>query len=559
MHKIQTCYNNKNLQPELLVPAGSLSRLKTAILYGADAVYAGTPDLSLRTKSSFNLEELIEGVKFAHNAGKKLYLTLNLFAHNKDIEKLPTFLNTIKQVKPDGVIVADPGVLNYVKKHAPQLPIHISTQANICSYLTVNYWQEQGAELCVLAREVSFKELSEIREKCPDIKLEAFIHGAMCMTYSGRCLLSNFMSERGANQGNCAHSCRWKYKVHAKINDNSELQLIDSQDKDLNLYVQEEYRPDEYYEILEDERGSYIFNSKDLCLMPVLDEYLKLGIDSLKIEGRNKSEYYAAIVTRAYRNAIDEYYENPEKWRAEKWLSELYTLQNRGYTMGFHHGTLKDVSHNYDRSWSLAGWHNAGVVREWENNDLILETRNTIASGDVLEFLSPYLKEPIRIRLYSFEDARTGKITQKVSAGQKFAIRIKPELFDNYDIKELKKLLPTWSVARKNILLKEDKQTELEHDLRSLDYEREKLNQEEWTNYKQGSELKKRTSIKGEEFKGRPPRIGKEGCCGRGCNGCIPFATEDKYKKAREKLKSSTLEYRRLTKEEASLLIEKSN
>ena len=202
---------------ELLMPGGSLDRMKTAILYGADAVYCGTPDMSLRTKSSFSLEELLEGIKYAHSHGKKVYLTLNLFSHNKDIQKLSQYIEAVDKLKPDGLIVADPGIFNYVKKHAPDLELHISTQANICSSLSVNFWKEQGASLVVLAREVSFDELNQIREDCPDIKLETFIHGSMCMTYSGRCLLSNFMSERGANQGSCAHSCRWSYKLKIKL------------------------------------------------------------------------------------------------------------------------------------------------------------------------------------------------------------------------------------------------------------------------------------------------------------------------------------------------------
>ncbi len=198
------------------MPAGNLRKLKIAVLYGADAVYLGTPDMSLRTKSEFSLEDVIEGVEFCHKHGKRAYLTLNLFFHNKDILKLDEYIETVRRVNPDGLIIADPGVFQYVKDHAPELPLHISTQSNVASWLSVKFWQKQGAELCVLAREVSFSELEEIRKKCPDIKLEAFVHGAMCMTYSGRCLLSNFMAERGANQGNCANSCRWNYKLHLR-------------------------------------------------------------------------------------------------------------------------------------------------------------------------------------------------------------------------------------------------------------------------------------------------------------------------------------------------------
>ncbi|HHK75263.1 MAG TPA: peptidase U32, partial [Rhizobiales bacterium] len=293
---------------ELLMPAGNLRKLKMAVLYGADAVYLGTPDMSLRTRSEFTLEEVMEGVRFCHEHGRRAYLTLNLFSHNKDIAKLDEYIRTVQKVRPDGLIVADPGIFQYVRDHAPELSLHISTQSNICSWLSVRFWRDQGADLCVLAREVSFAELREIREKCPDIKLEAFVHGAMCMTYSGRCLLSNFMAERGANQGNCANSCRWNYKLHLALKDGTVEELnITDENRDLFEFLLEEgCRPGELMPIEEDARGSYILNSKDLCLMPRLDEYLAIGIDSLKVEGRGKSEYYAAIVARAYRMAIDD-------------------------------------------------------------------------------------------------------------------------------------------------------------------------------------------------------------------------------------------------------------
>ncbi len=251
--------------PELLMPVGSLEKLKVAILYGADAVYMGTPDLSLRTRSNLTLEEVLEGVAFARARGKRAYLTLNLFAHNRDIAKLPEFVETIRKVGPDGVIVADPGVFHFVKTAAPELKLHISTQANVCSWATVQFWQAQGADFVVLAREVSFEELTEIREKCPDIKLEAFIHGAMCMTYSGRCLLSNYMAERGANQGNCANSCRWNYKLKVRLKDGTlkELELTEETRELFEFFVEEENRPGEDMLIEEDGRGSYILNAKD--------------------------------------------------------------------------------------------------------------------------------------------------------------------------------------------------------------------------------------------------------------------------------------------------------
>jgi putative protease len=341
---------------ELLAPAGSPEKLKAAIDYGADAVYLGTPDLSLRSRSEFTLEEVAEGIVYAHARGRKVYLTLNLFSHNDDIERLPQALETLKEVQPDGVIVADPGIFQLVQEQAPELPLHISTQANVCSWLSVKFWERQGAALCVLAREVSFKELREIREHCPDIALEAFVHGSMCMTYSGRCLLSNFMAERGANQGNCANSCRWTYKVHFQLKDGTLKELeINQENEDLfDFFLEEECRPGELLPIVEDRRGSYIMNSKDLCLMPKLDELLSIGIDSLKIEGRNKSLYYVAITTRAYRMAIDAWYRDPESWNPAPYMNELNALPNRGYTLAFHEGRLTDLGHNYHSDASLS-------------------------------------------------------------------------------------------------------------------------------------------------------------------------------------------------------------
>ncbi len=521
---------------ELLLPAGNLERLKTAILYGADAVYAGTPDMSLRTASEFTLEQLVEGVEFAHSRGKRIYLTLNLFTHNKDIEKLPEFLETIRKVKPDGLIVADPGVFQYLKDNAPELERHISTQANVVSWLTVDYWQKQGADLCVLAREASFAELSEIREKCPDIKLEAFVHGAMCMTYSGRCLLSNFMAERGANQGNCAHSCRWKYKLKVVNKDGSEgVVEIDEENKgDFEYFLEEEFRPGVFYEIMEDNHGSYIMNSKDLCLMPHLDDYLRIGVDSLKVEGRSKSEYYAAITTRAYRQAIDAWYDSPDDWSPDKYLKELYTLQSRGYTLGFHEGRLTDLAHNYDRSDSIGGWQFAGVVREWQGDDLILEIRNMLKAGDVIEFLPPGEIDCVRLRLYEFEDSQSGKKLEKVSAGQGQAIRISSEAFHNEDKLRLKELFPPLSLARKETPLSEERRLQLEMDIRAQDVERGLLSKEDFEAWKEGEDAAALQSVKGRAHTGKAPKLGLDGCCGLGCNGCLMFWEDPKYEKARE-------------------------
>jgi len=515
---------------ELLMPAGSLSKLKTAVLYGADAVYAGTPDLSLRTKSAFTLEELMEGVRFARAHGKRIYLTLNLFTHNRDIDKLGMFVETVRKVGADGVIVSDPGVFYYIKQHAPELELHISTQANVTSWLTVQSWQAQGADLCVMAREVSFEELSEIREKCPDIKLEAFVHGAMCMTYSGRCLLSNYLAERGANQGNCAHSCRWNYKVLARRKDGKEVEINPDNRDDFDFYLEEEFRPGDLMKIEEDERGSYILNAKDLCLMPKLDDYLKIGIDSLKVEGRNKSEYYVAVTTRAYRLAIDAWYRDPENWTPEPYLRELYSLQNRGFSLGFHEGRLTNLAHNYDFTETVGGWLYSGAIVGWDGDDIIFSPRNALRSGDVIEFLPPAQVEAIRLRLYEFENAETGEITDKVAPGQGRTIRLSSSLFHNENVGQLKHILPASTVSRTEANLSEDRQSLHQQNLLSLDVERGLRDQDA-----------KRPTLKGKANVGKAPKLGLEGCCGLGCNGCLMFWNDDKYALAREQLKNKKI------------------
>ena len=442
---------------ELLLPAGSLVKLKTAILYGADAVYAGTPDMCLRAQSKFSMEELQEGIDFVHSKGKKIYLTLNLFMHNRDVEKLPTFVDTLRLLKPDGVLIADPGVFQYVKENAPELNLFVSTQANICSWQAVKFWQSQGAKLCVLGREVTFEEIKEIRKKCPDILLETFMHGAMCMSYSGRCLISNYLADRSANQGKCAHCCRWHYKLHIRLKDGTIREiLIDEHNKDsFEFLLEEEFRPGEYFEVVEDEHGGYFLNSKDMCLMPRLPDLLSANIDSLKVEGRNKTEYYAGTVARVYRKAIDDWYKSPSNWDYNNYMKELNTLQNRGYCLGFHDGKLTNLSQNYEYTRTLGDWLFAGSIIEWQGNDAILEIRNYINSNEEIEFLSPSGLQNISLKLSEFEDATTGETSPKVSAGQGKAIRIKPSSWP-LPIEEIKKLLPQYVIARKFTPLKDE-------------------------------------------------------------------------------------------------------
>ena len=522
---------------ELLMPAGNLRKLKMAVLYGADAVYLGTPDMSLRTKSEFSLEEVIEGVEFCHAHGRRAYLTLNLFSHNKDIPKLDEYIDTVRKVQPDGLIIADPGVFQYVKDRAPELPLHISTQANICSWLSVDFWKSQGAELVVLAREVSYPELVEIREKCPDIKLEAFVHGAMCMTYSGRCLLSNFMAERGANQGNCANSCRWNYGLKLRLKDGTREEItITEENADLFEFLLEEgCRPGELMPIEEDDRGSYILNSRDLCIMPKLDEYLKIGVDSLKVEGRGKSEYYAAIVARAYRMAIDDYYEDPENWDPKPYMRELEAVGNRGYTLAFHEGRLTNYAHDYEHTASLAQWEYAGVVTEVTEDAFLVEVKNKLEAGEVLEFVSPIARETVLLRMYNFERAADGKRLEVVHGSTKTVIRIPFELFDHEDLDELKARFPAYSVMRKEKALTDEQWNRVRFD--KLVQGLEVSGKENPKAYaKRRDALAESVGEDASERRFKTNRVGTEGCCGKGCNGCLIFWQDDQYKLAREVL-----------------------
>lgn len=421
--------NSLSKKAELLMPAGSLVNLKTAFLYGADAVYAGLPDLCLRSRSEFDLESLSTGIDFAHKNNKRVYITLNLFSKNADIELLPAFIKNLKDLKPDGIIVSDVGIFDYLREELPEQKLHVSTQANVCSWRSVEFWRKQGASLCVLGREVSFDELKEIRKKCPDIKLEAFIHGSMCMSYSGRCLLSNFLAERSSNRGKCAHSCRWNYKLKLKLKDGSvkELHVNESNSDLFEFLLEEEFRQGELLPIEEDKRGAYIMNSKDLCLMPKLNEYLSIGIDSLKIEGRNKTQYYVGSVARTYRHAIESWYENPDSWDSDKYMKELSCVSHRGYTLAFHDGNLTNVSHNYTTTKSDSDYEFAGFISEIRQSekDVIIEARNKLSINDEVEILSPMLENPVYFyldRLISADESC--QELHSIHGGQKTKIRI---------------------------------------------------------------------------------------------------------------------------------------
>jgi len=524
----------QNGRSELLMPAGSLEKLKTAILYGADAVYLGTPDMSLRTQSSFTLEEVLEGIAYAHERGKKVYLTLNLFSHNSDIDKLPVFIETIRTLKPDGLIIADPGVFQFVKQEAPELELHISTQANVCSWLSVQFWEAQGASLVVMAREVTFEEIEEIREKCPDIKLETFIHGSMCMTYSGRCLLSNYLTERGANQGNCAHSCRWHYKIHVQLKDGTRKEIeINDENRDMfDFLMEEDIRPGELMVIEEDERGSYILNSKDLCLMPHLDDYLALGIDSLKVEGRNKGSYYAGVVARTYRMAIDDWYADPENWNYEDYMAELLTVPNRGFSHAFHNGRLTHHAHNYENTSTVSEYEFAGVVTAVDHESVTFLVKNRILPGDVIEFVCPDYRDVIRLRLYEFISAEDGSVREAVHPGTNFHVRIPFSVFDLEDAVTLQDRIPPMTLVRKEKVLNQQEWDRLRLDKSAIDVEAGIGNERIYL--KMRDNLAQSMAEVPETKK--VPRTGTEGCCGKGCNGCLIFAHDPLFAKARADL-----------------------
>lgn len=366
-------------KPELLAPAGSLSKLKTAIIYGADAVYVGGEEFSLRVAAeNFTPQEMAEGVKYAHERGKRVYLTANIIPHNSDIAEYEAFLREYGKSGFDAVILSDLGMFAMTRKLAPQLEIHVSTQANNVNYMSARTWYEMGAKRVILAREMSAEEISEIRANTPlELELEAFIHGAMCISYSGRCLLSNYMTCRDSNRGACAHPCRWKY------------------------YLVEETRPGEYMPVYENDRGTFIYNSKDLCMVEHIDTLFKCGLDSLKIEGRVKSEYYLATVVKAYREAIDKYFENPDGYEFDpEWLEELKKVSHRDYTTGFYFGKPDGNEQHYSSSSYIRNYELLGIVRGYDEGSKMLTVvqKNRFFKGSEVEFLRPtgkYVKHTI--------------------------------------------------------------------------------------------------------------------------------------------------------------------
>ena len=355
---------------ELLAPAGDLEKLKMAISYGADAVYLGGEAFGLRKASkNFTIDKISEGIKFAHDRGKRVYVTLNIIPHSKDLIGLEEYVAELYNIGVDAVIVSDPGMYTIIKNTVPDLEIHISTQGSVTNAATINFWHSLGASRVVLARELSLKEIEEIRTKVSDdMEIETFVHGAMCMSYSGRCLLSNYMTGRDANMGDCAHPCRYKY------------------------HLVEEKRPGEYFPIYEDDEGTFIFNSKDLCMIPHIPELIKSGINSFKIEGRVKSSYYVATVIRSYRMAIDSYYNDPDNYEfKEEWLDEIKKASHRDFTTGFYFGKPTEEAQIYDSSSYIRGYDFVGMVLDYDKESKIatVEQRNRMFVGDEVEIFGP--------------------------------------------------------------------------------------------------------------------------------------------------------------------------
>lgn len=358
-------------KPELLAPGGSLEKLKTAINYGADAVYVGGEAFSLRVAAeNFSIDDMKQGLKYAHDRGKKVYLTANIIPHNKDIEEFKSFIEEIRPLGFDAVLIADLGMFDMMRELAPEIPVHISTQANNVNYRSACAWYKLGAKRVVLAREMSFKEIKEIREKIPDdMEIEAFVHGAMCVSYSGRCLLSNYMTHRDANQGACAHPCRWNYSLV------------------------EETRPGEYMDVYENERGSFIFNSKDLCMIRHIPEIIESGISSLKIEGRVKTSYYVATIVKAYREEIDRYFENPLNYTFdEKQYEELCKVSHRPYSTGFYMTKPGPDKQVYTDSSYIRDYDLIGMVVDYDEKTRVatISQRNKFCVGDEIEIIQPH-------------------------------------------------------------------------------------------------------------------------------------------------------------------------
>lgn len=405
-------------KPELLIPASSLEVLKVAVLYGADAVYIGGDLYGLRAKAkNFSMEDMAEGIAFAHTYGKKVYVTANITAHNRDLEGIGAYFEELRELKPDAFIISDPGVFQLARRICPKVEVHISTQANNVNYADFLFWHELGASRVVSARELSIDEIKEIRAHIPDtLEIETFVHGAMCISYSGRCLLSNYFTGRDANQGACTHPCRWKY------------------------YLVEEKRPGEYLPVEENERGTYIFNSKDLCMIEHIPDLVDAGIDSFKIEGRMKTALYVANVARTYRMALDDYFENPEKYqsRIPYYLEEVSKCTYRQFTTGFFYGPTSHETQIYDSNTYIREYTYLGIIEGKRDGLFGLEQRNKFSVGEILEVMKPDGRN-IEVRVRRIVSEEGADQDSCPHPGQKIYVDLGAELSD-YDLLRRKEI-----------------------------------------------------------------------------------------------------------------------
>lgn len=408
-------------KPELLAPAGSFEKAKVAFMYGADAVYAGTSKLSLRTRTEMKFDELLNTVKLAHSLNKKVYVAMNIYARDEEYDLIKEEAKHLDEIGVDGIIISDGGIVDIVKEYAPNTEVHISTQANVVSLHSCNFWYKNGAKRVILGRELNKNEIKHITANKPNgLDIEMFVHGAICYSYSGRCYMSDYMAGRSANCGDCAQPCRWSY----------------------NLYVEEKNKPGEFLPIDYDEKGTYIFSSKDMCLIKDIPTLFDIGVDSLKIEGRLKTEYYLATIVNAYRHAIDDYYNNPDDWNYEKYMVELDKAKTRGLTdFYFNEKYNKDIQ-DFDGKQINPNYEFAGVVVSVGVNDIAtVEIRNKLSVGDKLEVMIPNVLKPYEMIIEKLYDYETGEEIETVNPGvkeQKVKFKINADVKPGYIIRRIK-------------------------------------------------------------------------------------------------------------------------
>ena len=406
---------------ELLAPAGSFEKAKIAFEYGADAVYCGTSSLSLRTRADMGNDDLIKTIEYAHSIGKKVHVTLNIFAWDEKYEEIIEMAKILNKVKPDAIIAADGGVIEILKQYAPDIPIHVSTQANVVSLQSANFWYKNGAKRVIMAREANKEQIKYIMKNKPkELEVEMFGHGAICFAYSGRCFLSDFLSGRSANLGDCAQSCRWSY----------------------NVYVEEKNNPGQFMPVEDNPNGTTIFSSKDLCLIKELPEIINMGVDSLKIEGRLKTEYYLASIINVYRNAIDDYIKNPSNYDYKKYMNEIEKVKTRELTTFYFNDRKNKDIQDYEGKQYNPNYEFGGIVHEYNKEKSVIEIRNKLAVGDTIEILIPNQLEPEKFTIKKLWDYETGEEIETVNPGvkgQKVLMKVPVECKKNWILRRQKR------------------------------------------------------------------------------------------------------------------------